>query len=82
MARFTLIGTASIPGQGSELRLSQRNDEFSIKIAGKPGELMNTRLHGSPRPPRPPCARKASSPSGPPAPTRPLPSVCGGWVLP
>lgn len=47
MARFTLIGTASIPGQGSELRLSQRNDEFSIKIAGKAGELMNTRLHGS-----------------------------------
>lgn len=47
MARFELIGTATIPGQGSELRLSRRNDEFSIKIAGKPGELMNSRLHGS-----------------------------------
>lgn len=47
MAKFELIGTASIPGKGSELRLLQRNDEFSIRIAGAPGELMNTRLHGS-----------------------------------
>lgn len=47
MARFNLIGTASIPGKGSELRLLQRNDEFSIKIAGSTGELMNSRLHGS-----------------------------------
>ena len=47
MARFELLGTATIPGKGTELRLLQRNDEFSIKIAGKPGELMNSRLHGS-----------------------------------
>ncbi|WP_280548099.1 hypothetical protein [Halomonas sp. 11-S5] len=47
MAKFEEIGTASIPGQGGELRLLQRNDEFSIRIAGKAGELMNTRLHGS-----------------------------------
>lgn len=47
MAKFEAIGTASIPGQGGELRLLQRNDEFSIRIAGKAGELMNTRLHGS-----------------------------------
>ncbi|QTF94090.1 hypothetical protein [Halomonas sp. BM-2019] len=47
MAKFELIGTASIPGKGTELRLLQRNDEFSIRIAGSPGELMNTRLHGS-----------------------------------
>ncbi|MCE9681611.1 hypothetical protein [Halomonas alkalisoli] len=47
MAKFEVIGTASIPGKGSELRLLQRNDEFSIRIAGSPGELMNTRLHGS-----------------------------------
>jgi len=47
MAKFLEIGTADIPGQGSRLRLLQRNDEFSIKIAGKTGELMNTRLHGS-----------------------------------
>lgn len=47
MAKFEMIGTASIPGKGSELRLLQRNDEFSIRIAGTAGELMNTRLHGS-----------------------------------
>lgn len=47
MAKFETIGTASIPGKGSELRLLQRNDEFSIRISGTPGELMNTRLHGS-----------------------------------
>lgn len=47
MARFTEIGTATIPGKGTQLRLLQRNDEFSIKIAGTTGELMNSRLHGS-----------------------------------
>lgn len=47
MAKFEQIGSATIPGQGSELRLLRRNDEFSIKIAGKTGELMNSRLHGS-----------------------------------
>ncbi|MBF7054428.1 hypothetical protein IOC61_14075 [Halomonas sp. KAO] len=47
MAKFEEIGTASIPGQGTRLRLLKRNDEFSIRIAGAPGELMNTRLHGS-----------------------------------
>ncbi|WP_416140259.1 hypothetical protein ACM26W_07780 [Halomonas sp. HK25] len=47
MAKFELIGTATIPGKGTELRLLQRNDEFSIRIAGTAGELMNTRLHGS-----------------------------------
>lgn len=47
MAKFELIGSATIPGQGSELRLLRRNSEFSIKIAGKTGELMNSRLHGS-----------------------------------
>lgn len=47
MARFNEIGTATIPGKGTQLRLLQRNDEFSIKIAGTTGELMNSRLHGS-----------------------------------
>lgn len=47
MARFTEIGSATIPGKGTQLRLLQRNDEFSIKIAGKTGELMNSRVHGS-----------------------------------
>jgi spermidine synthase len=35
-----------VPGNGAELRLYQRGDEFSIKIAGR-GELMNSRVHGS-----------------------------------
>ncbi|WP_150909469.1 spermine/spermidine synthase domain-containing protein [Marinobacter halotolerans] len=47
MARFTEIGTATIPGNGTQLRLLQRNEEFSIKIAGTTGELMNSRVHGS-----------------------------------
>lgn len=47
MARFELLGHASIPGQAGELRLLRRDNEFSIRIAGKPGELMNSRLHGS-----------------------------------
>ncbi|PXX90369.1 hypothetical protein DIT71_12830 [Marinobacter vulgaris] len=47
MARFEEIGTATIPGDGTRLRLLQRNDEFSIKVAGTTGELMNSRLHGS-----------------------------------
>lgn len=47
MARFEEIGSATIPGKGTRLRLLQRNDEFSIKIAGTTGELMNSRLHGS-----------------------------------
>ncbi len=47
MARFEQLGTAIIPGKGTQLRLLQRNEEFSIRIAGSPGELMNSRLHGS-----------------------------------
>lgn len=47
MARFTEISTATIPGQGTRLRLLQRNDEFSIRVAGTTGELMNSRVHGS-----------------------------------
>lgn len=47
MARFNVLGTAPIPGQASQLRLLERNGEFTIKIAGKPGDLMNTRMHAS-----------------------------------
>jgi spermidine synthase len=35
-----------VPGNGGELQLYQRNDEFSVKIVGR-GELMNSRAHGS-----------------------------------
>ena len=47
MARFTVLGTAPIPGQNGQLRLLQRNDEFTIKIAGVQGDLMNSRMHAS-----------------------------------
>lgn len=47
MARVNVLGTAPIPGQNGQLRLLQRNDEFTIKIAGIPGDLMNSRMHAS-----------------------------------
>jgi spermidine synthase len=42
-----LLDSTSIPGKGGELRLFQRGDEFSIRISGRGGELMNSRKHGS-----------------------------------
>jgi spermidine synthase len=47
VARFTVLGTAPIPNQQGELRLLSRNNEFTIKIAGVPGDLMNSRMHAS-----------------------------------
>lgn len=41
-----MLDSADIPGNGGELQLYQRGDEFSIKIVGR-GELMNSRMHGS-----------------------------------
>jgi spermidine synthase len=41
-----LLDSTPVPGNGGELRLYQRGDEFSIKIEGR-GELMNSRVHGS-----------------------------------
>jgi spermidine synthase len=46
MIPWRLLDTAQIPGNGGKLQLYQRNDEFSISIAGG-GVLMNTRAHGS-----------------------------------
>ena len=46
MTPWTLLDSTQVPGNGGELRLYQRNDEFSIKITGR-GELMNSRVHGS-----------------------------------
>jgi len=46
MTPWTLLDSAQVPGNGGELRLYQRGDEFSIKIVGR-GELMNSRVHGS-----------------------------------
>jgi len=46
MKPWNLIDTAPVPGDGGELRLYQRGEEFSIKLAGA-GELMSSRVHGS-----------------------------------
>jgi spermidine synthase len=43
---WILIDNTQVPGNGGELRLYQRGEDFSIKIAGH-GELMNSRTHGS-----------------------------------
>jgi spermidine synthase len=41
------LDTAKIPNGGGELKLSQRGDEFSIKLSGIRGELMNSRVYNS-----------------------------------
>jgi spermidine synthase len=46
MKPWVLLDSGQVPGNGGELRLYQRGDEFSIKIVGR-GELMNSRVHGS-----------------------------------
>ena len=46
MIPWELLDSAEVPGDGSELRLYRRGDEFSIRITGQ-GELMNSRMHGS-----------------------------------
>ncbi|TCK18128.1 hypothetical protein DFR30_1391 [Thiogranum longum] len=46
MTPWVLLDRAPVPGDGGELCLYRRGDEFSIKIAGG-GELMNSRVHGS-----------------------------------
>ncbi len=47
MKPWKLIDSSNIPGEGGELRLYQRGDEFSIMLAGGGGELMSSRKHGS-----------------------------------
>lgn len=47
MIPWTVLGVAEIPNKGGELKLSQRGDEFSIRLSGVRGELMNSRVHGS-----------------------------------
>ncbi|GAA4088354.1 hypothetical protein [Zhongshania borealis] len=41
------LGTAQIPNNGGELKLSRRGEEFSIRLSGVRGELMNSRLFNS-----------------------------------
>ena len=47
MIPWTHLDTAQIPNDGGELKFSQRGDEFSIKLSGKRGELMNSRVYNS-----------------------------------
>jgi spermidine synthase len=45
MIPWSLLDTAVIPGDGGEMRLYQRGDEYSIRVG--PYELMNSRVHAS-----------------------------------
>jgi spermidine synthase len=45
MLPWTLLDTATIPGDGGEMRLYQRGTEYSIRVGAY--ELMNSRVHGS-----------------------------------
>jgi spermidine synthase len=47
MKPWRVLGIAQIPNNGGELKLSQRDQEFSIRLSGIRGELMNSRVHGS-----------------------------------
>ena len=47
MNPWKTLGVAQIPNNGGELKLSQRAEEFSIRLSGVRGELMNSRVHGS-----------------------------------
>lgn len=47
MIPWTHLGSAQIPNNGGELKLSQRGDEFSIRLSGIRGELMNSRIYNS-----------------------------------
>lgn len=47
MIPSTLLGTANIPNNGGELRLTQRENDFSIHLKGVRGELMNSRMRCS-----------------------------------
>ncbi len=46
MTPWLLLDSATVPGNGGELQLFQRGDEYSIRLVGR-GELMNSRIHGS-----------------------------------
>jgi spermidine synthase len=64
MIPWKLLDTAQVPGNGGEMRLYERDGEFSIRLAGRPGDLMNSRMHGSEDAlAEHACARLASLPS-------------------
>ena len=47
MNPWELLDKTEIPNDGGQLELLQRGDEFSIRLSGKRGDLMNSRLHNS-----------------------------------
>lgn len=47
MIPWVQLGIAKIPNNGGELKFSQRADEFSIRLSGIRGELMNSRIYNS-----------------------------------
>ncbi len=47
MDPWITIESITVPGSDTELTLSQRNDDFAIRISGVPGDLMNSRMHHS-----------------------------------
>lgn len=47
MNQWIELGRTKIPNDEGELRLSRRGDEYSIRLSGVRGELMNSRVHGS-----------------------------------
>ena len=46
MTPWILLDSVQVPGNGGELSLHRRGDEFSIRVKGNI-ELMNSRIHGS-----------------------------------
>jgi spermidine synthase len=47
MDHWITIESSLIPSSKVELTLLQRNDDFAIRVAGVPGDLMNSRMHHS-----------------------------------
>jgi len=47
MDSWIKIDSAAIPGSEAELTLWRRDEDFAIRIAGVPGDLMNSRRHHS-----------------------------------
>jgi spermidine synthase len=47
MNKWVTLAAVDIPNEGGTLTLLQRDREFSIRLSGIRGELMNSRVHGS-----------------------------------
>lgn len=47
MIPTVLLGTAQIPNDGGELKLTQRDKDFYISLTGVHGELMSSRMYSS-----------------------------------